>query len=196
MDHIRPEWLAEVTGILESLNQGVVINDSSNRIVFANALFLKMIEMPAEELLGRTVLDLYQTEDATALLKHIERRREEGHGLYEFFLPRPSGQRLPVLVTVRQVTDNEGRTFAVITATDITAQKQAEARLRLANEELERRHQEIEEDLLLAARVQQSLAPNSIRWGGVSVPSVATLALLRRAPTDSTSWSATSLDTA
>ena len=169
MDHIRPEWLAEVTGILESLNQGVVINDSSNRIVFANALFLKMIEMPAEELLGRTVLDLYQPEDAKALLKHIERRREEGHGLYEFFLPRPSGQRLPVLVTVRQVTDNEGHTFAVITATDITAQKQAEARLRLANEELERRHQEIEEDLLLAARVQQSLAPNSIRWGGVSV---------------------------
>ena len=36
-------------------------------------------------------------------------------------------------------------------------------------QQLEKRHQEIEEDLLLAARVQQSLAPTGLTWGGVNV---------------------------
>ena len=34
---------------------------------------------------------------------------------------------------------------------------------------LEQRQSEIEEDLLLAARVQQSLAPQSLVWGGMRV---------------------------
>src|SRR4029077_13791371 len=41
--------------------------------------------------------------------------------------------------------------------------------LREANVQLEQRHREIEEDLLLAARVQQSLAPGSIFWGNGGV---------------------------
>jgi sigma-B regulation protein RsbU (phosphoserine phosphatase) len=41
--------------------------------------------------------------------------------------------------------------------------------LRDANARLEERQMEIEEDLALAARVQQSLAPKSIIWGGLRV---------------------------
>jgi PAS domain S-box-containing protein len=169
VDEMRPEWLDGVQGILETLNQGVIINDSCNRVVFANDLFLKMIGLRAEELLGRPVTELYRPEDVPAVAEHIGRRQEEGQNLFEFFLPRPGGERLPVLVTARQIEDPDGRIFAVITATDITAQKRAEAALRAANEQLEARHREIEEDLLLAARVQQSLAPSRLSWGGVSV---------------------------
>jgi len=46
----RPEWIDEVTGILETLNQGVVINDACSRIVFANEIFQRMIGRSAEEL--------------------------------------------------------------------------------------------------------------------------------------------------
>jgi sigma-B regulation protein RsbU (phosphoserine phosphatase) len=76
---------------------------------------------------------------------------------------------LPVLVTARQIEDRDGGFFAVVTATDITEQKRAENALREANAQLEQRHREIEEDLLLAARVQQSLAPKSIIWGNGGV---------------------------
>jgi PAS domain S-box-containing protein len=166
---LRPEWLDGVTGILETLNQGVVINDDCGRVVFANELFLKMNGKSGEEILNKPVADLFPPEDRPALLEHIKQRQLEGHSVFEFFLPRPDGGRMPVLVTSRQIEDAEGAIFAVVTVTDITEQKRAEEGLRKANEELEKRYREIEEDLLLAARVQQSLAPSGLAWGGISV---------------------------
>jgi sigma-B regulation protein RsbU (phosphoserine phosphatase) len=151
------------------LNQGVIINDRHSRVVFANRLFLKMIGMTSEELVGRFVAELYPPEDVPALLKHIEQREAEGQGQYEFFVPRVGGEKLPVLITSRQIKDPDGNSFAVVTATDITEQKRAENELRQANVQLEQRHREIEEDLLLAARVQQSLAPSGLTWGKVLV---------------------------
>jgi serine phosphatase RsbU (regulator of sigma subunit) len=53
----------------------------------------------------------------------------------------------------------------IITFTDITEQKRAEEQLRAANAQLAARQAEIDRDLALAARVQQSLAPRSLAWG-------------------------------
>jgi PAS domain S-box-containing protein len=161
----KPAWIDQVEGILETINQGVIINDNSNRVVFANAHFRRLIGYPAEELLGHPITDFYPSEAVPALLKLIRRRQTEGQSQFEFFLPQRDGRRLPVLVTARQVEDPDGNVFALVTATDITEQKRTEEALRAANAELEQRHREIEEDLLLAARVQQSLAPKNIRWG-------------------------------
>jgi PAS domain S-box-containing protein len=165
----QPAWLNDVTGILETLNQGVVINDACARIIFANEIFQRMIKMPAEKLVGRVVTDLYPPEDVPALKEHIEVRKAEGQGQYEFYVPQPDGGKMPVLVTSRQIEDADGAFYAVITATDITEQKRAENALREANLQLEQRHREIEEDLLLAARVQQSLSPKSLIWGKSAV---------------------------
>ena len=169
MEQTQNKWVDDMKGVLETLNQGVIINDDRKRIVFANRLFLKMIGIPSEELLGTTITDLYPPEGAAALQKHIERRMLEGQSQYEFYLPKRGGEKLPVLITARQIEDPDGKVFAVVTATDITEQKRAENALREANAQLEQRQREIEEDLLLAARVQQSLAPSGLTWGKVSV---------------------------
>ena len=55
------------------------------------------------------------------------------------------------------------------TLIDITERKRAETELRGANLQLEARQREIEEELQLAARVQQSLVPASLSWRGFSV---------------------------
>ena len=169
MNDTQHKWIDEMKCVLETLNQGVIINDRHSRVVFANRLFLKMIGMTSEELVGRLVAELYPPEDVPTLLKHIEQREAEGQGQYEFFVPRVGGEKLPVLITSRQIKDPDGNSFAVVTATDITEQKRAENELRQANVQLEQRHREIEEDLLLAARVQQSLAPSGLTWGKVLV---------------------------
>ncbi len=112
MNDARHKWVNEMKGVLETLNQGVIINDDRKRIVFANRLFLKMIGIPAAELLGVTITDLYPPEDAAVLQKHIERRKLEGQSQYEFYLPQKGGGKLPVLVTARQIEDPEGNVFA------------------------------------------------------------------------------------
>ena len=52
--------------------------------------------------------------------------------------------------------------------TDISAQKRVEEQLRESNAQLEQRQMEIEAELSLAARVQQSLAPRSLVWNDLA----------------------------
>jgi PAS domain S-box-containing protein len=169
MNRSPDDWLQEITPVLETLNQGVIINDENARIVFANAVFLEMLGLPAQEVVGRVVTDLFPSEAVLQLVRYIEQRKNAGRSRYEFYLPQPAGGRLPVLVTARQVKAPDGHAFAVVTVTDITEQKRVETDLRHANTLLEARQHEIEEELLLAARVQQSLAPKTLTWGGISI---------------------------
>jgi len=138
-------------------------------VIYANSTFLEMIKMDAAELLGRTMVDLFPPEDVARLLELIERRETEGRARYEFYIPQADGGRLPVAVTSRQVQGADGASFGMVTATDISEQKLAEEELRKANEQLLARQRQVEEELLLAERVQQSLAPKSLSWGGATV---------------------------
>jgi serine phosphatase RsbU (regulator of sigma subunit) len=88
-----------------------------------------------------------------------------GYDRYEFFVPRADGKRVPVILSARELEAPDGGRFSVITCTDISEQKKAEQSLRDANAQLERRAEEIDRELVLAARVQQSLAPQSLYWG-------------------------------
>ena len=169
MSSTEQEWLDQVTGVLETLNQGVIINDEHRRVVFANSMFLEMIKLGAEKLLGRSIAELFPPEDVPRLLEFIGRRETEGHARYEFYVPQGDGGRLPVAVTSRQVRATDGKAFGIVTATDISEQKRVEMELRQANGLLLARQRQMEEELLLAERVQQSLAPKSLTWGGISV---------------------------
>jgi len=163
------EWLEQVGSVLETLNQGVIINDELRRVVYANSTFQEMIQKDAADLLGRTMVDFYPPEDVARLLELIGRRETHGRARYEFYVPQADGGRLPVAVTSRQVQGADGALFGMVTATDISEQKLAEEELRKANEQLLARQRQVEEELLLAERVQQSLAPKSLSWGNASV---------------------------
>ena len=76
---------------------------------------------------------------------------------------------MPVIISSRMFEDPDGHEFAVVTFTDISEQKQAEAQAAPGQRAARAAPGEIEEDLLLAARVQQSLAPQSLVWGGMRV---------------------------
>lgn len=168
MNSSQQGWLDQVAGVLETLNEGVIINDECRKVVFANSTFLEMIKMRREELLGRSIAELFPPEDVPRLLEFIVRREAKGRAQYEFYIPQSDGGRLPVAVTARQI-GVDGKHFGIVTATDISDQKRAEMELRQANALLLARQQQVEEELRLAERVQQSLAPRSLSWGGVSV---------------------------
>jgi sigma-B regulation protein RsbU (phosphoserine phosphatase) len=169
LSELQPEWIAQVRDILETLNQGVIIADECPRVVYTNAVFREMVGRNDDELVGQYVKDLFPPEDVPWLLSRIALGRMQGQDRFEFYLPQVAGDRVPVVISARQLEDPDGRMFAIVTFTDITEQKSSETELRRANLLLETRERAMEEDLLLAARIQQSLAPRSLTWAASSV---------------------------
>src|ERR1035438_10056286 len=166
----RPYWLQQMAPILETLNEGVLIADDSDRIFFVNTAFEEMTGSPRDEIIGRDALRLIlSAEDYARIQVFRETTRVRGRGREEFFLPTKDGGRLPVVISVRAMTTPEGGDVAIVTLTDISEQKRTEEKLREANARLEGHQREIELDLTLAAGVQQSLAPKAMSWGSLQV---------------------------
>ena len=169
MDIQKPEWLEQVEGVLETLNEGVIVSDEGARILSVNSRFEAMIGVPRAEIIGKEAYRFYSPKEADVIAKQRERGMKQGHTRFEFVLPKKNGGRLPVIISSRAMNSPDGRQYGVITFTEISDQKRAEEQLRAANKQLEQRQKETEEDLALAARVQESIAPKSLTWGGMRV---------------------------
>ena len=170
MDSERPQSLQQMEPILETLNDGVVIADEFDQILFVNTVFEEMTGIPRSEIIGHDARQLYDRAEEFALTQAFRQKTlEMGRSREEFLLPTKGGGRLPVVASVRVTRRPEGGSFAVATLTDISEQKRTEDKLRAANARLAEYRREIERDLVLAARVQQSLAPKPILWGGLRV---------------------------
>lgn len=157
--------------ILETLNEGVLVADDCQHILFVNSAFVQMTGVPAADLLGTKPSQFYSADEWEFVQQQIELATRVGQHRYSFVLPKSDGSRLPVIVSSRALEDPDGRAFGIVTFTDISEQKQQEQRLRLLNSRLEARQREIDEDLALAGRVQKTLAPASLIWKSVQVES-------------------------
>jgi PAS domain S-box-containing protein len=166
----QPEWLTQMETVLEVLNEGVVIGDGRDRILFANSRFVEMTGFSRNELIGIDASSFYSVEEWSFLKQQIDVALRAGHNRHTFVLPQKDGGRLPVIISSRMI-QNSGDRFGIWSFADISEQVRAEEELRSANSELKKRQMEIEEDLRLAARVQRSLAPRSLVWDKVSVDS-------------------------
>jgi sigma-B regulation protein RsbU (phosphoserine phosphatase) len=155
--------------ILEELNEGVVVVDDELRVIFANEALLSMGDYDSEEIEGHTPNAIFPSED----LPYIKRQHESGHryGRHrsEFYFPRKDGHKIPAIFSGRVIKAPDKQEYVLLTVTDISAQKRVEAQLRESNALLEDRQKEIEAELAVAERVQQSLAPHSLVWNNVAV---------------------------
>ena len=164
-------WLTQMEAVLEVLNEGVIITDDRNTILFANSRLVEMTGIPRSQLVGSDCSSFYSSqEERDFLTSQIDVSFRQGHNRYKFVLPQEGGGRLPVIISSRAL-ENFGSRLRVVTFTDISKQVKAEEELRLANARLQQRQMEIEEDLRLAARVQNSLVPKSQACGNVSIDS-------------------------
>ncbi len=164
-----PDWLLEMTAILEALNEGVVIVDDQLRIVFANEALLRLGGYNRGEIYGRTPDGIFPQQDLPYLMQQHAAALRYGHHRDEFYFPRKDGEKVSVIYSAREIPGPQGQQYGLIVLTDIRAQKRVEQQLQQSNVLLENRQSEIEAELSLAARVQQSLAPRSLIWGNVAV---------------------------
>jgi PAS domain S-box-containing protein len=165
----QQEWLKQFEGILEILNEGVGITDDAGHIIFVNGCMERLLGAPRAALIGKTADAFYSGEDYEFTLARRDRIKLVGYDRYEFFVPDSDGTRVPVIISGRELRAPDGSPLLVFTCTDISEQKKAEQSLREANAQLEFRAEEIDRDLAIASRVQESLAPQPLRWGRVAV---------------------------
>src|SRR5271165_4919700 len=79
------------------------------------------------------------------------------------------GRTPDAIFSGRVIQGPDAQEYVLLIVADISAQKRVEEQLRESNAQLEKRQTEIEAELSLAARVQQSLAPRSLVWNDLAV---------------------------
>jgi PAS domain S-box-containing protein len=166
-----PDWLQQTEAILEELNEGVIIADDRLRVVFANEALLRLGGYQRREIQGRTPDAIFPPEDIPYINQQHESGHRERHSRHEFYLPRKDGEKIPAIFSGREIAGSDGQEYTLLVVTDISAQKRIEEQLRESNALLEQRYTEMQAELCLAARVQQSLAPQSLAWNDVSIES-------------------------
>ena len=126
-------------GILETLNEGVIIVDDCEHIVFVNSVFEEMTGYSRDELCrsGRG------PSSTSRRFRHLQelrnKTRQAGHNRFEFVLPQKDGRRLPVIISARRLKILTAASSRSSRSPIFPNKRRAEAQLREANSELEER---------------------------------------------------------
>lgn len=164
-----PDWLREMETILEELNEGVVVLDDELRVIFANEALTRMGHFEHGEIQGRTPDAIFPSEDLPDIKRQHESGLRYGRHRNEFYLPRKDGGKIPAIFSGRVIQGPDKQEYVLLIVTDISAQKRIEEQLRESNSLLQKRQDEMDAELALAAHVQQSLAPHSLIWKNLAV---------------------------
>ena len=131
--------------IVDSLEEGVLLEDDANRIVFVNPALCRLLDYRPEEMIGRHWKFIVAPDWVPVAEAESTLRRQGISSRYENALLTRHGERVPVISSVLPMYDapssgSEGqrRLSGVLTVlTDIRQQKQAEAEMEKRNAQLE-----------------------------------------------------------
>jgi len=112
--------------IVQSMAEGIVIEDAAGHITFANPKATELLGYAPEELMGRhwsafVPLDLLAQAEREAAM-----RRQGVTGQYESAMLNRENRRVPVIVNARPLFDEDQFTGVLAVFTDITERKRAE----------------------------------------------------------------------
>ena len=126
--------------LFETSIEGIVMIDVTEHIFQVNRIFADMLGYTEEELVGMYVPDLIHGEDQVSHQSEIEKRRAGQASQYERRFLRRDGTEVWAMISASPQFDPEGNfdgVFAMIT--DITPLRIAQANLKTAYDELEKR---------------------------------------------------------
>ena len=102
--------------ILETMNEGMLIVDNEDRIMYANKAFCEQLEYSTDELKGQVANDLLMTEleGQKKIAQHLKERQEKKSGQYEALLRTKTGQKIWVLISGSPYLDIQGNVIGSI----------------------------------------------------------------------------------
>ncbi len=131
------DWIRKSKKLLDALNIGYLLQDMNDNIIEANESLLKLMGKTHDELVGHHASEFFSEEEYRALREGDLLKMDKEYYKGEYFLYGSSGLKIPVLFCVSINKDSFGRPISEnVLILDIREQKQTQARLRIANQEL------------------------------------------------------------
>jgi PAS domain S-box-containing protein len=112
--------------LVETMNDGLVIDDGNGVLTYANDAFCRMINYAAEDIIGKPWVSLVTDLDAEEIKAKVEERKAGRSGRYELTWKSSTNELVPTIVSATPLLSRTGDfigTFAIIT--EIKAQKDA-----------------------------------------------------------------------
>lgn len=117
-------------GIVQSMAEGIVVEDLEGMIIFTNPAARSMLGYPAEDCVGKHWTDIVPVDQQPIVQEADERRKDGKADQYELELTRQDGRRISVLVSGSPRFNKEGQLIGTMAVfADITDRKQAEERV-------------------------------------------------------------------
>lgn len=113
--------------LVETMNDGLAIDDEIGNLTYANNAFLEMLGYELEEIVGKPWVELTSDLDRDTLDQKISDRRKGLSDKYELCWRSKTGETVPTIISATPLHDRDGNfqgTFAIVT--EISAQKDAE----------------------------------------------------------------------
>jgi two-component system sporulation sensor kinase A len=115
--------------IVQSMEEGVLLEDATGHIIFANPKIARLLDYTPEDLAGRHWTAIVDPEYRAEVKERAAGLPQSAANRYETVLLNRHGQRVPVIISSRALFDN-GRSVGVLSVvTDITERKRAEEAL-------------------------------------------------------------------
>jgi PAS domain S-box-containing protein len=147
----------------DNLGEGVVVQDSDWRYTYANPAAHAIVAWPPGTLIGANEQAILSPSGRAICQQHNLRRLQGEISSYEVDLVRPNGEARTIIATgVPRLNEQGQLAETLVTFTDITERKQAEATLQRYAERLEMLH-EIDRSLLTAHSLQDTAKAALIR---------------------------------
>lgn len=140
--------------LIEQMHEGAVMLSDDGIILYCNAYFALMVNLPLEKVFGTNFADYIHDSSKEQVRDLLEHGRSQATK-EEIKLHSDSGRKIPVLMTINALTlDN--KMFLGIILTDLTIQYENQRKLKLKTTQLEAKNDELEDaDIELAFQINE-----------------------------------------
>ncbi len=156
IDQALAENKSQLESIIHTVADGILLNDVSGRIKFANTRLASLLGVRPEDMLGKHIFDFMDEESANEARANLKRRRSGHFDRFDHRWLRADGTALWSVVAAKPMYGADGEhQGSLVTVTDITERKLAEEALKKARDELEHRVVERTAELASANKLLQ-----------------------------------------
>lgn len=129
---ILTEERIKYSELVEQMNEGLILHNTNEEFIYANKAASRIFEMPANELIGKTIKDFIPKRFYPFIDQQTEMRKKNITGAYHLKIKTPNNRHKILDVKAKSIdlgpSENEGHIYA--TFSDITDQYNAQERIR------------------------------------------------------------------